>query len=153
MNKLQQFISSFFILIALNGCAMFTPPSGLDLSMTRPSVQGIYTVSMHPLVDAVEINQMHSWEISIATSKGIPVTGAQINFDGGMPQHLHGFPTHPRVTKELGGGRYRLDGVKFSMTGWWEMKVKIQSEQGNDAVTFNTVISSPTSFHGAVSAK
>jgi hypothetical protein len=153
MNTVRQFISSSFILAALNGCTMFTPPTGLDQRLTRTSTQGIYLVSIKPLLDVVEINQIHPWEIGITTANGVPVTGAQINFDGGMPQHLHGFPTHPRVTEELGGGRYRLDGVKFSMTGWWEMKVNIQSKNGSDAITFNTVISSPTSFHTSLSSK
>lgn len=153
MNKVQHSIFSFMTLLALSGCAMFTPPPNLDQRLTRPSAQGIYTVSMKPAVDVVVINQIHPWEISVATASGVPVIGAQINFDGGMPQHFHSFPTRPRVTEELGGGRYRLDGVKFSMTGWWEMKVKIQSEKGRDAVTFNTVIASPTTVYAPASVK
>jgi hypothetical protein len=60
-----------------------------------------------------------------------------------MPQHGHGFPTHPRVTRELADGTYLLEGMKFSMTGWWEVKLDIQGPQGADRVTFNTVVASP----------
>jgi hypothetical protein len=60
-----------------------------------------------------------------------------------MPQHGHGLPTQPRVTRELGDGTYQLDGMKFSMTGWWEIKLAIQGPQGADKVTFNTLVNDP----------
>jgi hypothetical protein len=128
---------------SLGGCSMMSPPADLDLRTTRTSAQGTYLVSIHPMVAAVPVNQIHSWEVSVATAAGEPVTGAQIGFDGGMPQHGHGFPTQPRVTEELGAGRYRLAGVKFSMTGWWEMKLRIQAGTASDQVAFNTVVAEP----------
>jgi hypothetical protein len=33
--------------------------------------------------------------------------------------------------------------MKFSMTGWWELKLTIQGPQGVDKVTFNTMINNP----------
>ena len=83
---------------------------------------------------------MHSWKVKLATADGTPVRGARFTVDGGMPQHGHGLPTQPRVTRELAEGTYQLDGMKFSMTGWWEVKLAIQGPQGADQVTFNTVI-------------
>jgi hypothetical protein len=44
------------------------------------------------------------------------------------------------VTREVGDGTYALDGMKFSMPGWWEVKLDIQGAQGADKVTFNTVV-------------
>jgi hypothetical protein len=70
-----------------------------------------------------------------------------------MPQHGHGLPTQPRVTEELGDGRYRLDGMKFSMTGWWEMKVKIDAAPGKDQVTFNTVLPMPAAAPAVADAR
>ncbi|MBS0403079.1 MAG: FixH family protein, partial [Proteobacteria bacterium] len=74
---------------------------------------------------------------------GTPVRGATFRVDGGMPQHGHGLPTQPRVTRELAPGTYALDGMKFSMTGWWELKLAIDGPQGADRVTFNTVVNNP----------
>jgi hypothetical protein len=65
------------------------------------------------------------------------VDGARIAVDGGMPQHGHGLPTQPRVTAELGEGAYQIDGVRFNMGGWWELKFAIASGAGTDTVTFN----------------
>lgn len=54
-----------------------------------------------------------------------------------MPRHGHGLPTSPQVTADLGGGRYRVEGVKFHMFGWWEFKFAITAAAGQDSVTFN----------------
>lgn len=144
MSRLSIFSCSILLVSALAGCSMFAPPpADLDVRMTRPSEHAAYVVSMRPLRPQVAINELHSWEIKVTSAAGQPVQHARIGFDGGMPQHHHGFPTSPRVTEELGDGRYRLDGMKFSMTGWWEMKLTIDSAIGADKVTFNTVIEAP----------
>jgi hypothetical protein len=126
----------------MGGCS--TPPKDLDLSLDKPSVGGTYRVALVPPAQAPAINQMHSWKVKLATPDGKPVKGATFAVDGGMPQHGHGLPTQPRVTRELGEGTYQLDGMKFSMTGWWEVKLGIQGPQGADKVTFNTVVGSPS---------
>jgi hypothetical protein len=132
---------SFLMLLCAAGCMTNTPaPPGLDLALTRPTDQNRYVVTLQPPADPIRVNQMHAWEIRVTSASGEPVSQARIEVDGGMPQHGHGFPTHPAVTQELGDGRYLLQGMKFSMTGWWEIKLNIRSEMGTDKVTFNTVI-------------
>jgi hypothetical protein len=122
------------------GCST---PADLDLALEKPSAAGTYRVTLVPPAQAPAINQMHSWKVRLATPAGAPVQGAHFGVGGGMPQHGHGFPTHPRVTRELADGTYLLEGMKFSMTGWWEVKLDIQGPQGVDRVTFNTVVASP----------
>jgi hypothetical protein len=131
--------ASLAVLAALAaGCG--TPPTNLDLSLEKNSVAGVYRVALVPPAQAPAINQMHSWKVKLATPEGAPVHGATFAVGGGMPQHGHGLPTQPRVTRELEDGTYMLDGMKFSMTGWWEVKLGIQGPQGADKVTFNTVV-------------
>ena len=48
--------------------------------------------------------------------------------------HDHGMPTRPRVTEDLGGGRYRLDGLRFHMNGRWEMTIEINADGRRDTV-------------------
>lgn len=139
---MKTLLSLLLLTASLSAC--MTPPTELDLALTRPSEQKKYLVAVRPLADPVPINQLHAWEIKLSTPGGEPVTQAQIGVDGGMPQHGHGFPTRPRVTRELGEGRYLLDGMKFSMTGWWELKLAIQAAPGADKITFNTVIALPS---------
>jgi hypothetical protein len=120
------------------GCAM--QPTDLDLSLNKNSTSDVYHVALVPPAQAPAINQMHSWTVKLTMPQGAPVHGAKFLVDGGMPQHGHGLPTQPRVTREIENGTYALDGMKFNMTGWWEVKLTIQGPQGVDKVTFNTII-------------
>ncbi len=81
------------------------------------------------------INQIHSWVLHIADASGVPVEGAKVEVDGGMPKHNHGLPTKPRVTEELGGGDYQLDGVRFHMSGYWEIRIRVTTSSGTSTVT------------------
>ena len=99
------------------------------------SSRDLYRVTMDSDVDPIPINLMHSWEIVVRTPDGEPVTGASITIDGGMPAHNHGLPTRPRVTAELGAGRYKVEGLRFHMGGSWEINVTIETGEGGDTVT------------------
>ena len=57
-----------------------------------------------------------------------------------MPEHGHGLPTEPEVTGELDGGRYVVEGVKFSMPGWWVINLHIHTEKERDQASFNVMI-------------
>lgn len=85
--------------------------------------------------EKVRINEMHSWILHIETEEGAPVEGAIIEVAGGMPEHNHGLPTRPRVTAELGGGDYKVDGLRFHMRGYWEIVLSITTDDGNFKVT------------------
>ena len=74
--------------------------------------------------------------VRISDIGGQGIDGLQIRVDGGMPQHGHGLPTRPRVTQSLGNGRYQIDGLKFNMGGWWELKL-ITAGASADSVVFN----------------
>jgi len=128
----------FLSVLVLAACA--APPSDLDVSLKRPTDAGKFIVTLQPPQAAPAINQIHSWTVNVATPAGVPVQGARISVDGGMPQHGHGLPTRPRVTRELGNGDYLMEGMKFSMTGWWEIKLGIEAAGAADRVTFNRVI-------------
>jgi YtkA-like len=121
----------------LAGCAA---PSDLDLTLQHASTQGKFVVRMDPPASGPAINQMHAWQLRLSTPDGSPVSQAKVSFDGGMPQHGHGFPTRPRVTREVGPGVYALEGMKFSMTGWWDMRLAIQAGETSDTAVFNVIV-------------
>ena len=115
-------------------------PENLDTSRSKSSEGGIYEVTVTSNIDPLDLNEIHSWTVHIEDGDGNGVEEATILVDGGMPQHNHGFPTEPQITEELGGGDYLLEGVKFSMAGWWEMKLDISSKGESDSVVFNIVL-------------
>lgn len=116
------------------------PPADLDLSRSKASAKGLYQVAIEPEAGTVKMGELHSWVITVKSKDGAPVEDAKIAVDGGMPQHHHGLPTAPAVTANLGAGRYRVEGVKFHMSGWWELKFAIASSAGEDQAVFNIVL-------------
>jgi hypothetical protein len=94
---------------------------------------------VEPETDAsrAPLNQIHDWRLVLSQLDGQPLSGAKIDIEGHMPGHVHGLPTQPRVTEEIAPGVYRVQGVKFQMTGWWVVTFNISANQFDDAVTFN----------------
>jgi hypothetical protein len=115
-------------------------PSDLDTSTSKMSNGELFEVTVSSNMEPLVLNEIHSWTVHIDDADGQAVEGAEIGVAGGMPQHNHGFPTEPRITEELGAGDYLLEGVKFSMAGWWEMKLDINSGSSSDTVVFNIII-------------
>lgn len=126
--------------LATAGFMMRPVPADLDLSLAKTSDDGLYRATLEPDVTPVSVGPMHAWTVTLTTAAGAPVTQASIAVSGGMPQHGHGLPTAPQVTRNLGGGRYLIEGVKFNMSGWWVFKLDLDSDAGADAVTFNLVL-------------
>lgn len=123
---------------ALTGCMMFSkPPADLDYSRTRTSEAGIYRATIRPQGDSIPKGKLQRWTLHLETTAGAPVDSATLAVDGGMPQHGHGLPTKPRVTRALGNGDHLVEGMKFNMGGWWVVKFRVNAAQGADSVVFN----------------
>ena len=102
----------------------------------RASAGGQYFATLEP-TRSLRPREMETVRVTVRDAEGRAIDGAQISIDGGMPQHGHGLPTRPRVTKNLGDGIYQIEGVRFNMGGWWEFKLAIAGSRGADTVTFN----------------
>ncbi|MFZ1681293.1 MAG: FixH family protein [Rhizobiaceae bacterium] len=119
---------------------MQPPPDDLDLSRLKASQAGMFMVGIEPEGGALVQGPLHAWVASVSLADGTAVEGATIAVDGGMPQHGHGLPTAPKVTADLGGGRYRIEGVRFNMGGWWVFRLAIEADGKSDTVEFNLVL-------------
>jgi hypothetical protein len=102
----------------------------------RPSAEGRYVATLEPAT-ALRPRRMQTVRVIVRDADGRAVDEAQIAIDGGMPQHGHGLPTRPRVTRSLGDGMYEVEGVRFNMGGWWEFRLAIAGPGGSDTITFN----------------
>jgi hypothetical protein len=105
----------------------------------RGSARGSYVATLEP-TRPLRPRQMQTVRVTVRDAEGRAIDGAQISVDGGMPQHGHGLPTRPRVTRHLGDGTYEIEGVRFNMGGWWEFKLAIAGSRGADTVTFNLAL-------------
>lgn len=129
--------------MAMSGCGHVLAMGGVQRPAAtefgfgpRASANRVYTATLRPH-QPLRLRQLQTVSVLIADASGRPIDGAAISVDGGMPEHAHGLPTQPRVTRSLGGGVYEIGGVRFSMGGWWELKLAIDSPAGTDGVTFN----------------
>ena len=105
----------------------------------RTSANGVYVATLQP-ERALKPRQMQTVRVTVADAAGTPVEDAAITIDGGMPEHGHGLPTRPRMTRALATGTYEVEGVRFNMGGWWEFRITITSARGTDTVTFNLAL-------------
>ena len=122
----------------LTACMMFArAPENLDYSRTRDSEHGIYRATIRPQGDSIPQGKLQRWTLHLETAAGAPIDSAAVAVDGGMPQHGHGLPTKPRVTRALGNGDHLVEGMKFNMGGWWVVKFRVSSAAGNDSLVFN----------------
>lgn len=114
-------------------------PEGLSLSKIATSQNGSFRVAYLSDDMPVPINKVHGWRVYVETADGKPVTDAELSFGGDMPEHGHGMPTQPRA-RNLGGGVYEIEGVKFQMPGWWVVNLTISSGGVRDRATFNLML-------------
>lgn len=119
---------------------MSPPPADLDLAREKASAGGLYAVAIEPEAEPVQQGPLHGWIVTVTTADGEPVADAEIAVDGGMPQHGHGLPTAPQSAGHIGEGRYRIEGVRFNMGGWWVLKFAISSPAGDDEAEFNIAL-------------
>ena len=114
-----------FLLITMSSTIF----SSETTSITR---SGYFHISYQSELEPITINQIHNWVLHIETPAGDPVSGAKISVSGGMPMHNHGLPTNPKVTTDLGRGKYKLEGLRFHMRGYWELIVIIEVQGRRD---------------------
>ncbi len=117
--------------------AIARPVSVTDYATTMKSQNGLYIASYSSDVPEVTANRLIAWKLKVVSADGRPVNDAEIVVSGDMPEHGHGLPTQPKITKNLGDGTYLVEGIKFSMNGWWTMTFTIRAAGGSDRVTFN----------------
>ena len=141
MRSHHSFSSLTFVILiaaAMSGCmALMRPPANLDYSRARASEHGMYRASIKPDGDSIPKGKLQKWTLHLETATGLPVDTATVIVDGGMPQHGHGLPTKPLLTKHLGNGDHLVEGMKFNMGGWWVVKFRVNSTAGVDSVVFN----------------
>lgn len=131
------------------GCdAREEPPSAADRSPEARNAPGgsvvteggLYRVAIAPEAGTIPLGEIHSWVVEIETADGEDFVPTRLAFDGGMPQHGHGFVTAPRVTRSLGAGRFLVEGVKFHMGGDWTLRVEVVGPRGPDVAVFHVLL-------------
>ena len=120
---LKKAIQHFLLLLLLSSQQSFAEFSEQTvLSANTP--KGI-SIDIFSEITPLDINRIHSWLLRLTDIQGRPVSNAQIELVGGMPEHDHGLPTQPQITAETEVGSYLLEGVRFHMPGNWQLDIKL----------------------------
>lgn len=80
------------------------------------------------------------WLIRVETPDGRPAAVSTVHVGGGMPEHGHGLPTQPSVKSGGRPGEFVIDGLQFTMPGWWEVSLFVADSRRDDSVTFNVIV-------------
>ena len=94
-------------------------------SVTKKSDQQHYSVTL-TCAQKPTVGGFQSCLVSLS-SAGQAVSDATISIDGGMRAHGHGLPTSPKMISTQARGEYKIEGLKFSMTGEWVLGFKVQT--------------------------
>lgn len=140
LRKIWPLPAAAIVLVAAGAAfASMQTPANLDYSLSHASDAGLYAVAIEPAVNPIPVGKLHAWTVAVTAPDGKPIA-ADVVFDGGMPQHGHGLPTVPKAMRKDAEGRTVIGGVRFNMPGWWELKVHIDGEAGEDTATFNIAL-------------
>jgi YtkA-like len=130
-------------LVAVAGLAALVARGGGESARLEgeavESQRGVYRIAIAPQPSRAPVNRLHSWQVELLDSEGGAVTGASIAVDGDMPAHGHGLPTSP-LARELGDGRYELEGMKFQMGGAWYVELRVAGRPGVDTARVEFVL-------------
>lgn len=130
---ITNFIRASILIIT---CLILIPFASSKDNISRSSISSVdslFHISIKSKIDPIPLNKIHQWVIHVSNSSNRPVENAKILIDGGMPIHNHGLPTQPMAT-EIGQGDYLIEGIKFSMTGVWEVWFYISTSTSSDKV-------------------
>lgn len=125
------------ITLVLFPLLLYTQKTLSENSYTKLTDDEHFKITITSKLDPLVINTMHAWIIHVENKHQQDVLEASITVDGGMPEHDHGLPTRPQITKNLGNGSYLLEGIKFHMGGWWILTISIVDGSVSDSVTFD----------------
>jgi YtkA-like len=134
-------LAAAIIAVSLTVTAAGARPRELNLALDRKGDEGVFQIELVSGQVPIPMSKVHQWSVHLSGAGGAPVFGATIKIDGGMPEHGHGLPTAPRAEAAAAPGDYVIKGMKFSMPGWWVLKLDIRVPDGRtDKITFNLIL-------------
>ena len=115
-------------------------PADVDTATTRASVKKLFRASYVSDLNPIPVGRIIKWKLRVETADGRPVKNAEVLLSGAMPEHGHGLPTMPEVVEGATPGDYVVQGLKFSMPGWWVLTFKVKAQEIEDVITFNLIV-------------
>lgn len=123
MRALTMFM--FVCLVLSSGCAK---------NVMKTTGKGLFHIELVTKGQFLKEGR-NEFDIHITDDKSVDVEGAKIEITPFMPEHGHGSMWPPTVT-EKGKGLYRAV-IPLTMSGHWELKIRIRKGQIEDGTAFD----------------
>ncbi|MGE3644253.1 MAG: hypothetical protein AB7F96_10400 [Beijerinckiaceae bacterium] len=102
-----------------------TPPPGVG--------NGTFSVALaDPPGKTLQLRALESMTIAVRKPSGAPVRNASISVAVRTREVDRRMQTAPRVGRDLGGGRYVIEGLRFDMAGLWLLEFEIAAGTERD---------------------
>ena len=118
--------------------AAATNPVAFSRIADVPSHNERYVASLVPSSTPPHLGQPLEWTIVIRNAAGISQEHASLLVDSWMPDDSAS-GSRSYATRELGAGRYRVDGLRFDRQGWWNVRLRVSAAGTTDSLAFNLV--------------
>lgn len=128
-------IAGVFLIVVLSPFLIAFGKKGIS------SEQGYYLIDVQFLSDPVRVGR-NSFTISMSDRELRSPAKQKLSIEAipWMPAHEHGTGDIAAV-KDLGGGKYLIEGINFSMAGDWEVYLKITTDdEKEDTAVFDVPV-------------
>ena len=124
----------YVLLSAVLGLSTSVSYASTPWQLSQTSVKGQLQSELQ-CVTAPAVGDFQNCTLKLNSTQTLP-SDLTIVMDGGMPAHGHGLPTAPKVVATDKVGEYRIEGLKYSMTGEWLLGFMLQSKSMNDKIVY-----------------
>lgn len=124
----------YVLLSAVLGLSTSVSYASTPWQLSQTSVKGQLQSELQ-CVTAPAVGDFQNCTLKLNSTQTLP-SDLTIAMDGGMPAHGHGLPTAPKVLATDKVGEYRIEGLKYSMTGEWLLGFMLQSKSMNDKIVY-----------------
>lgn len=94
--------------------------------------QGTFKVALAGGRLTLAQNKLQQITVAVTRAGGQPVIDAKMTISGKARDVVRHLPTEPRVTKNLGGGKYLVEGLRFNMAGSWLLEFEVEADADKD---------------------
>jgi hypothetical protein len=117
-------------------------PADLDTSTSKVSDNGLFKGDYTIEGSAIQLKTAQLWKLTLVTADDTPVNNATVGVKGQMPGHEHGMVATliGQSVRVLKKGVYIVEGMAFSMKGWWQVSFNISHEGNSDTLVFDLII-------------
>ena len=148
-NALPVLFAGVAMLCALRAASLLINPAPREREFTIP--EGVVTDFGRRLshshryraevtAAAVRVGEPQRWVIHLEQRNGRRVAHAKLQTRVWMPETGLESAIRPTATY-IGNGEYRLDDVRFTRPGWWNVALVVNAAAGIDSLAFNVDVS------------